>query len=90
MRKAKIENQINGIYSVVIPGKSLNELSKILDDTNDLIEIVITENQVLFKAKNLLFFSRLLEGNYPDTSRLIPTDSKTDVTVKYKGIFTSY
>ena len=84
MRKAKIENQMNGTYNVVIPGKSLNELSKILDDTNDLIEIVITENQVLFKAKNLLFFSRLLEGNYPDTSRLIPTESKTDVTVKTK------
>ena len=53
---------------MVIPGKSLNELSKILDDTNDLIDIVITENQVLFKAKHLLFFSRLLEGNYSDTS----------------------
>ena len=76
--------QINGIYSVVIPGKSLNELSKILDDTNEIIEIVITENQVLFKTKNLLFFSRLLEGNYPDTSRLIPTESKTDITVKTK------
>ena len=84
MRKANIETKINGSYSVVIPGKSLNELSKILDDTNELIEIVITENQVLFKAKNLLFFSRLLEGNYPDTSRLIPTDSKTDITVKTK------
>ncbi|MGG4199911.1 DNA polymerase III subunit beta [Peribacillus frigoritolerans] len=84
MRTAKIENKINGTYSVVIPGKSLNELSKILDDTNELIEIVITENQVLFKAENLLFFSRLLEGNYPDTSRLIPSDSKTDVTVHTK------
>ena len=87
MRKAKIENQINGIYNVVIPGKSLNELSKILDDSNELIEIVITENQVLFKAKNLLFFSRLLEGNYPDTSRLIPTESKTDITVNTKEFF---
>jgi DNA polymerase III subunit beta len=84
MRTAKLETAVNGIYNVVIPGKSLNELSKILDDTNDLLEIVITENQVLFKAKNLLFFSRLLEGNYPDTSRLIPTDSKTDVTVHVK------
>ncbi|OIK05682.1 DNA polymerase III subunit beta [Bacillus sp. MUM 13] len=84
MRKAKIESGIQGSHSVVIPGKSLNELSKILDDTNDPIEIVITENQVLFKAQNLLFYSRLLEGNYPDTSRLIPNDSKTDVTVRAK------
>lgn len=84
LRKAQIESEINGNYNVVIPGKSLNELSKILDDHSDLIDIVITENQVLFKAKHLLFFSRLLEGNYPDTSRLIPTESKTDVTVQTK------
>ena len=51
---------------------------------NELIEIVITENQILFKAKHLLFFSRLLEGNYPDTSRLIPTESKTDVMLHTK------
>jgi DNA polymerase-3 subunit beta len=62
----------------------LNELSKIIDDSNDPIDIVITENQILFKAKHLLFFSRLLEGNYPDTSRLIPSESKTDVTVNTK------
>jgi DNA polymerase-3 subunit beta len=84
LRKAMIntENQIS--YNVVIPGKSLSELSKILDDTSDLIEIVITENQVLFKAKNLLFFSRLLDGNYPDTSRLIPFESKTNMTINSK------
>lgn len=81
LRKAMIETDNEESYNVVIPGKSLTELSKILDDTNDPVEIVITENQILFKAKHLLFFSRLLEGNYPDTTRLIPTDSKTDIIV---------
>ncbi|XJZ27334.1 DNA polymerase III subunit beta [Bacillota bacterium Lsc_1132] len=84
LRKAKIEIEANETYNVVIPGKSLNELSKIIDDTSDLIDIVITDNQVLFKAKHLLFFSRLLEGNYPDTSRLIPAESKTEVVVNTK------
>ncbi|MBU8772359.1 DNA polymerase III subunit beta [Cytobacillus oceanisediminis] len=84
LRKAQIETNASESYNVVIPGKSLSELSKILDDNNDLIDIVITENQVLFKAEHLLFFSRLLEGNYPDTSRLIPSDSKTDVIVNTK------
>lgn len=84
LRKAKLETDDGGNYNIVIPGKSLNELSKILDDTNEPIDIVITENQILFKTKNLLFFSRLLEGNYPDTSRLIPTDSKTDILVNTK------
>lgn len=84
LRKAKVDIENDLSYNVVIPGKSLNELSKILDDTNDLVDIVITENQVLFKAKHLLFFSRLLEGNYPDTTRLIPSESKTEVTVNTK------
>ncbi|KEF38014.1 DNA polymerase III, beta subunit [Schinkia azotoformans MEV2011] len=85
MRKAPIESgEISNITSVVIPGKSLNELNKILEDTNDLIDIVITDNQILFKTKYLLFFSRLLEGNYPDTSRLIPTDYKTEVIITAK------
>jgi DNA polymerase III subunit beta len=84
LRKAKIETENNESYNVVIPGKSLNELSKIIDDSNELIDIVITENQILFKAKHLLFFSRLLEGNYPDTSRLIPNESKTDIVVNTK------
>lgn len=81
LRKAKIETETENSYNVVIPGKSLNELSKILADTSNQIEIVITESQVLFKAENLLFFSRLLDGNYPDTARLIPEESKTEIVL---------
>ncbi|QQZ09454.1 DNA polymerase III subunit beta [Heyndrickxia vini] len=84
MRSAAIDFVNEAKYNIVIPGKSLNELNKILDDTNEPVEIVITENQILFKAKHLLFFSRLLEGNYPDTSRLIPSESKTDIVINTK------
>ncbi|MED4406063.1 DNA polymerase III subunit beta [Heyndrickxia coagulans] len=80
-RTAEIETAADAEYNIVIPGKSLNELNKILPDSNEPVGIVITDNQVLFKAKHLLFFSRLLEGNYPDTSRLIPTDGKTEIVV---------
>jgi DNA polymerase-3 subunit beta len=84
LRKAKVEAENDIASNVVIPGKSLNELNKILDDTNELLDIVVMQNQVLFKAKNILFFSRLLDGNYPDTSRLIPAESKTDISVTTK------
>ncbi|QIZ66226.1 DNA polymerase III subunit beta [Geobacillus subterraneus] len=84
MRKVKIEAENAVSYNVVIPGKSLNELSKILDDGSAPVDIVITANQVLFKAEHLLFFSRLLDGNYPETARLIPSDSKTNMVVNAK------
>lgn len=85
-KKVRLEsvNKENRSYNIVIPGKSLNELMKIIDDHNEQIQIVITENHILFKAKNLLFLSRLLEGKYPDTARLIPTDSKTTVKLNAK------
>lgn len=84
LRKAKIDSSKEQSFDIVIPGKSLNELNRILDEDNEQVEIVVTENQILFKTKHILFFSRLLEGNYPDTNRLIPTESKTDIVVNSK------
>ena len=85
-RKTKLEQLPTGVSSVVIPGKSLNELNKILEDSTNPVQIVMTNQQVLFKADNVLFFSRLLEGNYPDTSRLIPESYKTNVTINGKSL----
>jgi DNA polymerase-3 subunit beta len=72
--------------NIVIPGKSLNELNKILDDENQIIDIVVTNNQILVKANHILFFSRILDGTYPDTSRIIPQSSKTTITLETKQL----
>lgn len=47
---------------------------------------MLTNQHVLFKTEDVLFFSRLLEGNYPDTSRLIPEEFKTMVTINGKSL----
>ncbi|HWL13206.1 MAG TPA: DNA polymerase III subunit beta, partial [Ureibacillus sp.] len=85
-RKTTLEQLPTDVNSVVIPGKSLNELNKILGESTNPVEIVITNQQVLFKADNVLFFSRLLEGNYPETSRLIPEEYKTNITINGKSL----
>ena len=85
-RKTKLEQLPSGVSSVVIPGKSLNELNKILGDSTNPVQVVMTNQQVLFKTDNMLFFSRLLEGNYPDTSRLIPESYQTNVTIDGKSL----
>ncbi|MBY7141515.1 DNA polymerase III subunit beta [Virgibacillus sp. NKC19-3] len=80
-------NETNVEFSnIVVPGKSLSELNKILDDTPESIEISVTNNQILFRTKHLKFMSRLLDGNYPETSRLIPEQSKTVLHVKTKEL----
>ncbi|MCA1011847.1 DNA polymerase III subunit beta [Halobacillus halophilus] len=89
-RKIPLENpEGKNLPPVVIPGKSLTELNKILDDSEDTIEVSVTDNQVLFRTKHLYFLSRLLEGNYPETSRLIPEQSKTIVKIDTKELLQS-
>lgn len=73
------EEQARQKYKIIIPGKSLIELSKILEEDAETAEMMITENQVLFKTENLYFYTRLLEGIYPETQRLIPDTSSTSV-----------
>ena len=59
--------------NIVIPGKNINEFDKIISDDED-VEIHLFSNKILFKYKNIIFQSSLLNGNYPNTSNLIPTD----------------
>ena len=81
-RKIPLENT-NDAFDIVIPGKSLTELSRSLTDEEEVITIRIMDNQVLFETKTMKFYSRLLEGAYPDTNRLIPTNFYT--VIEFEG-----
>ncbi|BAC11958.1 DNA polymerase III subunit beta [Oceanobacillus iheyensis] len=85
-REIPVSNAPIEISQIVVPGKSLNELNKILGDSEETVEISVTNNQILFRTKHLNFLSRLLDGNYPETSRLIPEQSKTKIQLKTKEL----
>jgi DNA polymerase III subunit beta len=61
-------------FDIVVPNKSLDELSKILDGYQEDVDVFINPNKVLFRMNKILFQTRLLEGTYPDTMRIIPTE----------------
>lgn len=79
-RKVALTDVDNGIdFDVIIPGKSMNELSGMISDVDEDVQVQVTENQILFIFGNTHFYSRLLEGNYPETSQLIPDTADTTV-----------
>lgn len=79
-RKVALNDVDNGIdFDVIIPGKSMNELSGMISDVDEDVQVQVTENQILFIFSNTHFYSRLLEGNYPETSQLIPKTADTTV-----------
>jgi DNA polymerase-3 subunit beta len=72
--------------NVVISAKTLIELSKLVPEQNALVDIVVEDNQVLFKLGNVLFHSRILDGTYPDTSKIIPQTFKTELVLDTKNV----
>lgn len=90
-RLAKKNIKLNKIaeenYNFVIPSKNLIEFNKILDYGEDDIEMHIFNNKILFKYNTLLFQSRLINGNYPNTANLWPTDSILTITANLDELY---
>lgn len=66
-------------FDVVIPSRSLREFSTVFTDDIETVEVFFSNNQLLFRSETISFYTRLLEGTYPDTDRLIPTEFNTVV-----------
>ncbi len=75
--------------NVVIPGRSLDELAKVLEINLDEILVHLNHKSILFEYGNVLFQSRLLEGNFPETARLIPTEFPIIVKFNKEKLFTA-
>ena len=68
--------------SFIIPGKTLIELMKFLDDSDEkVIKIRIGGKHALFELEDLMFFTRLLEGQYIEYNRYIPKDNTIFVKI---------
>ena len=67
---------------VVIPGKTLNEVSRILEDISDIVKITFTDNHILFNLSNTKIISRLLDGKFVNYSSLLPQEYKILLDVK--------
>lgn len=72
-KKTKELDKKYDAFDIVIPGKNLNELDKLLSE-NKKVEIIPFMNKIIFKYDDYIFQSNLLSGVYPDTSNFIPSD----------------
>lgn len=66
---------------VVVPGKTLNELNRILQDKEDMIQIYLTKNHILFELDKTSVISTLLEGEYYNIEQMIKHDYSTKISI---------
>lgn len=84
-----LEEKVNS-FKVVIPGKTLSEVNKIISDSFEIIKISMAKNQALFEMDNCKIVTRLLEGEFLEYEKVIPKTWETRIRTNKKELQESF
>jgi len=88
LRRKTLESDIND-FTVIVPGKTLNEISKILQPNDTEVFIYNSNNQIVFDTQSWRIVSRLIEGKYLNYNSLLDKEFETKVIVNIKDLQSS-
>ena len=75
-------------FNIIIPKKSLIEISRIIEK-DELIDLYVSDRKVLFVFDHVLIQTRLIDGTFPDTSRLIPDSFDYSMSIDSTSLLNS-
>jgi DNA polymerase III subunit beta len=83
VHKLPLSNPVKDKAEVIIPGRTMTELNRLMSDGEESVEITVNPNksQILFRLKDLELVSQLIQGTFPQFSQLIPQSLKTKAVV---------
>ena len=88
-RLAKIQldriDKIGNMPSIILPRKAVLEIRKLLEDYEKQVSISLDENKICFSLETLTFSSKLVDGHFPDYSKVIPEGNKNILIVNRKS-----
>ncbi len=73
-----------GMPGVIVPRKAVNELRKLIDESDDDIEISLSDTKIRFSFNGTVLTSKLIDGTFPDYDRVIPVDNDKVMEVDTK------
>jgi DNA polymerase-3 subunit beta len=59
-------------YEVILSRKTVNELTKLLAESDETVSLELAEKQVRFTFQNIVLTSKIIDGKFPDYERVIP------------------
>lgn len=83
-RLALVKKQLastNVNISVIVPAKSLSEVAKLLDDSEDIVNIYIQKNMLMIDLCDTKVTTKLLEGDFLNYKQIISNNYETSVTI---------
>jgi len=83
VHKTKLLSPVSNKGAVIIPARALNELSRLLGDQEEPVDITVNQqkSQALFRLKNMEMVSQLIQGAFPNYAQLIPQSYTTRAVI---------
>ena len=82
IKETELATTFDGSREAIIPARAMQEVSRIYASSDEeQVEVVLSENQALFRIGDVLFGTRLIEGNFPEYKRLLPTAFEREISV---------
>jgi DNA polymerase-3 subunit beta len=76
-----------GSREAIIPARAMQEVSRIFSGSDEEeVEVSLSENQALFRVGDVLFGTRLIDGNFPEYRRLLPTTFEREISVNREDL----
>ena len=82
LKETELVTTFDGSQEAIIPARAMQEVSRIFSSSDEeQVEVVLSENQALFRIGDVLFGTRLIEGNFPEYKNLLPTTFEREISV---------
>lgn len=82
IKETELATTFDGNREAIIPARAMQEVGRIFNGEDvEQIEVALSENQALFKIGDVLLGTRLIDGNFPEYKRLLPTTFEREISV---------
>jgi DNA polymerase-3 subunit beta len=83
IKETELATTFDGSREAIIPARAMQEVSRIYASSDEeQVEVFLSENQALFRIGDVLFGTRLIEGNFPEYKRLLPNAFEREISVQ--------
>ena len=87
IKETELATTFDGSREAIIPARAMQEVSRIYASSDEeRVEVLLSENQALFRIGDVLFGTRLIEGNFPEYKRLLPNAFEREIPVQREDL----
>src|SRR3712207_3122355 len=83
IKETELATTFDSSREAIIPARAMQEVSRIVGGSDEeQVEVLLSENQALFRIGDVLFGTRLIEGNFPEYRRLLPNAFEREISIQ--------